>query len=68
MAVQPRIKRIMLMTLKVVGVALLVAAAAGFVYEEVGRRQNRKRLPHELFVCPRCSHPGTRTGALFSDC
>src|SRR6185436_3890912 len=32
-------------TLKSIAVALLIAAAAGLIYEEVGRRQDRKRLP-----------------------
>jgi pimeloyl-ACP methyl ester carboxylesterase len=31
--------------LKGVGVAILIAAAAGVVYEEVGRRRDRERLP-----------------------
>ena len=31
--------------LKVVAVAILVFIAAGFVYEEVGQRADRKRLP-----------------------
>ena len=31
--------------LKRVGVALLAAVSVGFIYEEIGRRQDRKRLP-----------------------
>ena len=42
---QSRIRRVVRIILKVAGVALLVATAAGFVYEEVGRSQDRKRLP-----------------------
>ncbi len=38
-------RRWLKLALKSVSVTLLAALAAGFVYEEVGRRQDRKRLP-----------------------
>ncbi len=45
MVVQFKLKRLISSILKGVGVMLLTAIVAGVIYEEVGRRQDRKRLP-----------------------
>jgi pimeloyl-ACP methyl ester carboxylesterase len=45
MATQSKARRLFARVLKGGGVALLVLLAAGFVYEEVGRRRDRERLP-----------------------
>src|SRR5215813_6988275 len=45
MAVQSKLKRVISRILKGVGVTLLTAIVAGVIYEEVGQRQDRKRLP-----------------------
>lgn len=42
---QFRIRRVIRVTLKSFGVVLLVAIVVGIVYEQVGQRQDRKRLP-----------------------
>jgi pimeloyl-ACP methyl ester carboxylesterase len=45
LSVQSKTRRAVKIILKSVVALLLIAAAAGFVYEEVGRRQDRQRLP-----------------------
>jgi len=42
--VRSKIQRVIRIILKSAGVALLIAIAVGFVYEEVGQRQDRQRL------------------------
>ena len=45
MAEQSKFKRVISKILKGVGLTLLIAIVAGVIYEEVGRKQDRKRLP-----------------------
>jgi pimeloyl-ACP methyl ester carboxylesterase len=45
MVIQSKFKRALRRILKVAGVTLLTAVTAGIIYEEVGRRRDRKRLP-----------------------
>ncbi len=40
-----RLRRLLGMIVKSGGIILLLALVAGFIYEEVGRREDRKRLP-----------------------
>ncbi|HJP92351.1 MAG TPA: alpha/beta hydrolase [Pyrinomonadaceae bacterium] len=42
---QPKTKRRIRLLLKIVVVTLVIATLAGFVYEEIGRRNDRKRIP-----------------------
>jgi hypothetical protein len=45
MTVHSKFKRVIFRILKWVGVTLLIAIVTGIIYEELGRRQDRKRLP-----------------------
>jgi pimeloyl-ACP methyl ester carboxylesterase len=45
MALQSKLKRVISRILKGVGVTLLTAIVVGIIYEEVGRKQDRKGLP-----------------------